>query len=126
MDEEKKVARALALDLALVYPMLVEKAVKKGRSPGEVEALVCWQTGYTKEELEAALAAGMPYGEFFARAPKPHPDRMRVRGRICGYMVEEIGHPLMREIRILDKMVDDLAKGKDWEKILPRPLEEGE
>ena len=99
-----------------VYPLLVQKAERKGRTKQEVDTLACWLTGYTPEDIEEA--AGITYGDFFRKAPRIHPNAALIKGRICGIRVEEIEDPLMRNIRCLDKLVDDLAKGKSVEKIL--------
>lgn len=94
------------------------KAEKKGRTRAEVDQVICWLTGYSQEQLAALLESGIPYGDFFRQAPSPHPNREKVTGSVCGVRVESIGDPLMREIRILDKLVDELAKGKPMEKVL--------
>lgn len=102
-----------------VYPLLVQKAVRKGRTREEVDALVTWQTGYTAGDIAAYLDSEENYGSFFAAAPAPNPLRFLVKGSVCGVKVQEIDDPLLREIRILDKLVDDLARGKSTGKILP-------
>ena len=101
-----------------IYPLLVNKAMKKGRTQGEVDQIITWLTGYTRTELEAALDSELSYGEFFRNAPSPNPARNEIKGVVCGVRVEEIEEPLMREIRYLDKLVDELARGKAMEKIL--------
>ena len=102
-----------------VFPLLIAKAVRKGRTEGEVFAVTGWLTGYSEEELRALLSSdSATYGEFLDQAPRMNPARFLVKGKICGIRVEEIEDPRMRDLRILDKLVDDLAKGKPIEKIL--------
>ena len=101
-----------------IYLLLVNKAVKKGRTQGEVDQIITWLTGYTRTELEAALDSELSYGDFFRNAPSPNPARNEIKGVVCGVRVEEIEEPLRREIRYLDKLVDELAKGKSMEQIL--------
>ena len=106
------------MPFAKLYPMLVAKAGKKGRSREEVDEITCWLTGYSKENLNAFLQGGITYGDFFLQAPALNPQRKRIKGMVCGVRVEDIEDPLMREIRYLDKLIDELAKGKPIEKIL--------
>ena len=106
------------MKFAKVYPMLVAKAERKGRTADEVYKVTCWLTGYTKENLIELLNSDSTYGEFLDGAPMMNPDRLNVKGRICGVRIEEIENPRMRDLRILDKLVDDLAKGKAIEKII--------
>ena len=106
------------MPLSKVYPLLVNKATRKGRTQAEADEIIRWLTGYTQEELEELLKKPTTYGDFFRNAPAPHPNRTMIRGSICGIKVEEIQEPLMREIRYLDKLIDELAKGKAMEKIL--------
>jgi len=101
-----------------VYPYYVAKAEKKGRKKSEVDAIICWLTGYTQRELEGQLKKQTDFETFFQEAPKLNPARALIKGVICGVRVEEIQEPTMREIRYLDKLVDELAKGKAMEKIL--------
>ena len=101
-----------------VYPLLVNKAVKKGRTAEEVNQLITWLTGYSPEGVEQAPVSDISYGDFFRQAPEMNPDRKRIKGVVCGVRVEDIGEPLMQDIRYLDKLVDELAKGKAMEKIL--------
>ena len=103
---------------ARVYPLLVAKAEKKGRTRDEVDQVTAWLTGYTPEELAGLAQSDTSYGDFFRNAPAMNPDRALITGKICGIRVEEIEDPLMRDIRYLDKLVDELAKGKPMEKIL--------
>ena len=100
-----------------VYPLLVAKAEKKGRTRDEVDQVTAWLTGYTPEEA-GLEQSDTSYGNFFRNAPAMNPNRALITGKICGIRVEEIEDPLMRDIRYLDKLVDELAKGKPMEKIL--------
>jgi hypothetical protein len=110
--------RIYKTSVASVYPHYVAKAERKGRRRGEVDEIICWLTGYSTQELQAELHGGADFETFFAQAPAMNPARSRVTGTICGVRIEEIEEPLMREIRILDKMVDELAKGKAMDRIL--------
>lgn len=101
-----------------VYPLLVSKAEKKGRTLDEVTQVITWLTGYTTEEIEKAAADSVTYGDFFRNAPQLNPNRKMITGVVCGVRVEAVEEPLMREIRYLDKLIDELAKGKAMEKIL--------
>lgn len=101
-----------------VYPHYVTKAEKKGRTKGEVDEIIRWLTGYSQRDLEKHLADKTDFETFFAKAPKLNPARTQVKGVICGVRIEEIEDPLMREVRYLDKLVDELAKGKAMDKIL--------
>jgi hypothetical protein len=113
--------RVRRMSVAGVYPHYVAKAEKKGRSRAGVDEVIRWLTGYSQAQLEALLADGTTFGEFFDRAPAMNPNRFLITGVICGYRVEEIEDPFMREVRHLDKLVDELAKGKAMEKILRQP-----
>ena len=106
------------MSFSKVYPLLVAKAGKKGRTRAEVDQVTCWLTGYSEAQIEAFLATDLTYGDFFLQAPAPNPDRNKITGKICGISVETIEEPLMQEIRYLDKLVDELAKGKPMDKIL--------
>ena len=106
-----------AMSFAKVYPLLVNKAVRKDRTTEEVDQVIRWLTGYDPDGLKAALDAEVSYEEFFAEAPKLNPNREKITGTVCGVRVENIEEPLMREIRYLDKLVDELARGKNLEKI---------
>ncbi|MBL9208059.1 MAG: DUF2200 domain-containing protein [Opitutaceae bacterium] len=110
--------RIFTTSFANVYPYYVAKAEKKGRTKAEVDAIICWLTGYTQKAFEGQLKKQKDFETFFKEAPKMNPQRALVKGVVCGVRVEEIPDPLMREIRILDKMVDELAKGRPMEKIL--------
>ena len=111
-------AKVFQMDFAKVYGLLVSKAEKKGRTRAEVDAVTCWLTGYTQAELDSLLGSELSYGDFFREAPRPNPNRALIRGVVCGIRVEEVADPLMREARYLDKLVDELAKGKPMEKVL--------
>ena len=113
--------RIYSMAVGGVYPHYVAKAERKGRTKAEVDEIFRWLTGYSQAALSKHLAAGTDFEAFFAKAPRLHPDRSLVRGVICGVRIEEIDDPLMREVRILDKLIDELAKGKAMEKILRRP-----
>ena len=101
-----------------VYPLLIAKAEKKGRTRAEVLQVSAWLTGYSADEIESALVTDITYGDFFRQAPAPHSNRTRITGVVCGVRVETVEEDLMREMRYLDKLVDELAKGKPMEKIL--------
>ena len=101
-----------------VYPLLIAKAEKKGRGRAEVLEVTSWLTGYTVAEIESFLATELTYGDFFRNAPSPNENRSLITGVVCGVRVETVEEPLMREIRYLDKLVDELAKGKPMTKIL--------
>ncbi|MCR6656912.1 MAG: DUF2200 domain-containing protein [Opitutus sp.] len=110
--------RIYTMAVAKVYPFYIEKAEKKGRTKAEVDTIVCWLTGYSQRELETQLKAQTDFETFFKEAPKLNPARTAIKGVICGVRIEEIQDPLMREVRYLDKMIDELAKGRPMEKIL--------
>ena len=110
--------RIYAIPFASVYPLYIEKAIKKGRTKDEVDQIIRWLTGYSQAGLEAELAKRTSLEAFFAMAPSMNPARSLITGVICGVRVEDIEEPLMREIRYLDKLIDELAKGKPMEKIL--------
>ena len=109
-----------------LYSLLVAKAEKKGRTREEVDQVTAWLTGYTPEELARLEQSDMSYGDFFRSAPAMNPNRTLITGKICGVRVEEIEDPLMRDIRYLDKLVDELAKGKAMEKILRKQMPDDE
>lgn len=110
--------RIFTTSLASVYPHYVTKAEKKGRTKADVDAIIRWLTGWSQEALEAHLAQQTDFETFFADAPRPNPARASIKGVICGVRIEDIEEPTMREIRYLDKLIDELAKGKAMEKIL--------
>ncbi len=107
-----------SMSFARLYPMLVAKAEKKGRTRAEVDEVTCWLTGYSKENLDGLMESDITYGDFFLQAPGLNPNRKLIKGVICGVRVEDIEDPLMQEIRYLDKLVDELAKGKALGKIM--------
>jgi hypothetical protein len=110
--------RIFTTSFASVYPHYIAKAEKKGRTKAEVDAIILWLTGLGQAELDAHLAEKTDFESFFAQAPGLNPARARITGVVCGVRVEEVADPLMREIRYLDKLIDELAKGKAMEKIL--------
>lgn len=110
--------KVYGMSFAKVYSLLVAKAEKKGRTKAEVDEITCWLTGYSEQELADWMENGNTYGDFFQNAPSPNEKRHLITGKVCGISVETIEEPLMREIRYLDKLVDELAKGKPMEKIL--------
>ena len=110
--------KVYAMSFAKVYPLLVNKAVRKGRTAEEVDQVIRWLTGYDPDSLKAALDAEVSYEAFFAGAPRLNPNRKKITGTVCGVRVEDIEEPLMQEIRYLDKLIDELAKGKNLERIV--------
>jgi hypothetical protein len=106
------------MSFASVYPHYIAKAEKKGRTKAEVDEIICWLTGYSRKELEAQLTKKADVEAFIAEAPRLNPSRSLIKGVVCGVRVEDIEEPTMREVRYLDKLVDELAKGKAMEKIL--------
>ena len=110
--------RIYTMPVANVYPHYLAKAEKKGRTKDEVDSVIRWLTGYTQKQLEKQLERETDFETFFAQAPKPNPKRSLVTGTICGVRIETIEEDTMREIRYLDKLVDELAKGRPLEKIL--------
>lgn len=109
------------MSVASVYPHYIAKAERKGRTKEEVDEIIRWLTGYSKKEFENLLKNKIDFETFFAQAPQMNPARELITGTICGIRIEEIEEPLMREIRYLDKMIDELAKGKAMAKILRIP-----
>lgn len=110
--------RIYTMSFASVYPLYITKATKKGRSKAEVDEIICWLTGYTPKKLDSEIKKETDFESFFAKAPKMNPKRKLITGVICGVRIEEIKEKTMREIRYLDKLIDELAKGKPMEKIL--------
>lgn len=115
---EKQKQRIYSMSLSSVYPHYIAKAEKKGRGQDEVDRIICWLTGYGRPELEQHLAQETGFATFFGEAPQPNPSRALITGVICGVRVEEIEDPVIREVRYLDKPVDELARGKAMDKIL--------
>lgn len=117
---DPKRPRVFSMSFGSVYPLYVQKAERKGRTKEEVDAVIRWLTGYGAAQLAKAVEGGIDLEGFFARAPRPNPDAALVTGVVCGVRVEEVADPLMRRIRQLDKLVDELAKGKALASILDR------
>jgi hypothetical protein len=113
--------RIYTTPFADVYPLYIAKAERKGRTKAEVDEILRWLTGYSQKELAGQLERQVDFETFFAESPRLHPSRNLIKGTICGVRIEEIQEPLMREIRYLDKLVDELAKGRPMEKILRQP-----
>ncbi|MCA9637926.1 MAG: DUF2200 domain-containing protein [Myxococcales bacterium] len=110
--------RIFTTSVASVYPLYVAKAERKGRTRAEVDEIIRWLTGYDQDALASRLDQKVDFETFFAEAPRPNPSRALIKGVVCGVRVEAIEEPTMREIRYLDKLVDELARGKAMEKIL--------
>lgn len=113
-----KKPRIYTMSFASVYPLYIQKAEKKDRTKEEVDEIIFWLTGYDQDSLQQAIDQAIDFETFFAEAPKMNPNASLITGDICGYRVEEIEDKLMQQIRYLDKLVDELAKGKKMEKIL--------
>lgn len=110
--------RLFRMEFAAVYPLYVKKAERKGRTKEEVDRIILWLTGYDRDGLQAQIDGAVDFRQFFAEAPAMHPNRTLIKGVVCGVRLEEIEDPLMKQIRYLDKLIDELAKGKAMEKIL--------
>lgn len=110
--------RIYTMSVARVYPLYIAKAEKKGRTKAEVDEVIRWLTGYSQKQLELQLKKETDFETFFAKAPKLNPRRALIKGLICGVRIEDIDEPTMREIRYLDKLVDELARGRAMEKIM--------
>ena len=110
--------RVFKMSFASVYPLYVQKAEKKGRTRKDVDEVICWLTGYNPRTLSQQIKRGKDFEAFFSEAPALHPNASKIAGVICGVRIEEIEDPLMRKIRYLDKLVDELARGRPMEKIL--------
>lgn len=110
--------RILTASVSSVYPFYVAKAERKNRTKKEVDEIICWLTGYSQNELELQLEKDTDFETFFSKAPALNPARLLIKGVVCGVRVEDIDEPIMREIRYLDKLVDELSKGKTMDKIL--------
>ncbi len=111
-------SRVYKMSFASVYPMYVQKAGKKGRTKAEVDSIIFWLTGYDKQSLQQHIDNKTDFEAFFAQAPEINPNASKITGVICGYRVEEIEDKLMQQVRYLDKLIDELAKGKAIDKIL--------
>jgi hypothetical protein len=114
--------RIYAMIFASVYPLYVAKVERKGRTKEEVNTIMCWLTGYTQKGIEKQIKKQVTCEMFFAEAPKMNPARFLITGTVCGVKLEEIKDPLMKEIRYLDKLIDELAKGRVMEKILRKDI----
>lgn len=110
--------RAFTMSFSKIYPLYIQKAEKKGRTKEEVNEIIFWLTGYDEHSLQQQIVKEVDLETFFKQAPHIHPNASLIKGVICGYRVEEIEDDLMRQIRYLDKLIDELAKGKTMEKIL--------
>jgi hypothetical protein len=110
--------KIFSLPFASVYPLYVQKAARKNRSKDEVDAIICWLTGYDEQTLQKQIELNVNFRTFFEQAPAIHPDAVKITGVVCGIRVENIADPLMQQIRYLDKLIDELAKGKAMEKIM--------
>jgi hypothetical protein len=117
-DIGMKQDRVFAIRFSKLYPLYVQKVEKKGRTKEELNKVICWLTGYSQKQLQQQIEKENDLETFFAKAPKIHPNASLITGVICGVRVEEINDPLMQRIRYMDKLVDELAKGKAREKIL--------
>ncbi|MGE0161264.1 MAG: DUF2200 domain-containing protein [Gemmatimonadales bacterium] len=117
MDDARN-QRVFAMSFASVYPHYVRKAEKKGRTKQEVDEIICWLTGYSPKQLAKQIERKSDFRTFFGEAPALHPNASKITGTICGVRIEDIEDPLMRKIRYMDKLVDELAKGRAMEKIL--------
>jgi hypothetical protein len=110
--------RIFTTSFASVYPHYITKAEKKGRTKEEVDNIICWLTGFTQQELQQQIDRRKDFATFFSEAPQLNPNVSKISGVICGYRIEDIENPLMQKIRYLDKLIDELAKGKAMQKIL--------
>lgn len=110
--------RIYGMKFSSVYPHYVQKAERKNRTKEEVDRIICWLTGYDRAELERQIGRGTDFETFFAQAPAIHPNTSLIKGVVCGVRVEDVEDPLMQKIRYLDKLIDELARGKALEKIL--------
>lgn len=110
--------RIFSMPFSKVYPLYIQKAERKNRTKAEVDLIICWLTGYDKAGLKQQIELENDFETFFAQAPAIHPNSSLIKGVVCGVRVEEVDDPLMQKIRYLDKLIDELAKGKSMEKIL--------
>lgn len=118
MSSDKNIARVYKMTFASVYPLYIKKVERKGRTKEEVDTIIYWLTGYNQQTLQQVIDNRTDFEHFFSEAPQLNPNVSKITGMICGYRVEEIEDPVMRKVRYLDKMVDELAKGKVMDKIL--------
>ncbi|HVZ12480.1 MAG TPA: DUF2200 domain-containing protein [Patescibacteria group bacterium] len=116
--DDKNRQRIYGMSVASVYPLYIAKAKKKGRTKGEVDEVICWLTGYSQKQFETELKKETTFEKFLSDAPKLNPNRRLITGLICGVRVEEIKEPTMQGIRYIDKLIDELARGKEMAKIL--------
>ena len=121
MQNEKTKQRIYKMSFAGVYPLYVAKAEKKARTKAEVDEVIRWLTGYSQKQIEAQLAGQANLESFFSKAPRLNPERVLIKGVICGVRVEDIEDPIVQSVRYLDKLIDELAKGRPMEKILRKP-----
>jgi hypothetical protein len=121
MQDEKTKQRIYKMSFAGVYPLYVAKAKKKARTQAEVDEVIRWLTGYSQKQIEAQLEKQADLESFFSKAPQLNPARGLIKGTICGVRVEDIEDPIVQSVRYLDKLIDELAKGKAMEKILRKP-----
>lgn len=117
-EDAKTLARVYKMAFGDVYPLYIAKVERKGRTKAEVDEVIRWQTGYTQKGMEKEIEKKTDFQTFFDKAPKLNPSRKLITGMICGVRIEEIKDPVMREVRYMDKLVDELAKGRPMEKIL--------
>lgn len=117
-DSEKSRQRIYAMSFAMVYPLYVQKAERKGRTKDEVDQIIRWLTGYTRAGLQKQIDREHNFETFFAQAPAMHPNAALIKGVVCGIRVEDIEDPVVQKVRYLDKLIDELAKGKAMAKIL--------
>jgi hypothetical protein len=115
-----KEQKIFTMPFAVVYPLYIKKAEKKGRTKTEVDEVICWLTGYNQQELQQQIARNNDFETFFSQAPQINQNASMITGVICGYRVEDIEDKLMQKIRYMDKLIDELAKGRSMEKILRR------
>ena len=118
IEEMMENEKVFAMSFSKVYGLLIAKAERKGRTRAEVEEVISWLTGYTAQQIDNLMDSEISYGDFFRQAPAMNPNREKITGVVCGVRVENVENSLMRDIRYLDKLVDELARGKTMDKIL--------
>jgi len=121
--DSKTIERVHNMSFSKVYPMYITKAERKNRTKSEVDQIIFWLTGYTEKTLKIAIEKQINFKDFFTNAPKPNPNRILITGSICGVKIDEITDQIYKEVRYLDKLIDELAKGKSMEKILRKSNE---